>query len=122
MATGETAMLQLSALHANSTKVPVDRTKHQEARIATLKCRLEEHHPTFIVFCDTGNNRTCYEEIVGTFKDGRVWRGRTLCILVPHPSPPNLIYRPHMRAGSWWAEKGKEMHAAVVERLSGTTR
>lgn len=105
---GETAILEVSAFHAKSLGVDVDRITHRKERIATLGKRLKEEHPLFVVMY--GGYRDLYEEIAGeSFKDGYVWQGTTLCALVEHP-----VARPRPgRPWTSWIEKGKRIRSMV---------
>jgi hypothetical protein len=63
MATDETASIELMALHAPSLSHPSDRTTHRKERVATIRERLRENGPTFIVLY--GDYRDDYERMVG---------------------------------------------------------
>lgn len=84
---GETASLNLSALHAKNLNTDVDRFAYQEERLSILKMRLEENKPIFIVFYGK-TYAAKYEQIIGRkFNDSSfAWHKSTLCFLVPHPA------------------------------------
>lgn len=55
---GETAVLEVSALHAKNLEVDVDRTTHRNERIATLNKRLIAEQPIFMIMYGTKYNTT----------------------------------------------------------------
>lgn len=105
---GDTASLVLSALHAPDLKADVPRRLHREQRVNTLRERLKQHAPTFVVFYGTSYSRD-YERIADTnlIRNGYAWQGKTLCALVQHPTA-----RPGRPRG-WWSEKGREIRAYI---------
>ena len=82
----ETAIIELSAHHAVSVDVPVERTAHREHRIALIQRRLDVHAPRFVVFYGR-SYQVEYERVVDSpfGANGTIWRGATLCVLTPHP-------------------------------------
>jgi hypothetical protein len=83
---GETAVIELSALHAPNLEAVVEREIHRDDRIGEIRARLELYQPRFAVFYGT-TYRDAYGRVAGTFgKDGTTTNGRTLCIVVPHPT------------------------------------
>jgi hypothetical protein len=109
---GETASLNLSALHATSFNTPVNRIAHREERISTFRDRLEENKPKFVVFYGTGYS-TEYEKIVGTQFNGAgyAWHLSTLCLLVRHPTGQSNPAE--MKQGGWWIRKGQEIRSLI---------
>ncbi len=84
--TGDTALLEISALHARGLDVEVERALYREERIAEIRRRLHEHKPDLVVFFGK-TYRRAYEKIVGRFgPDLWRWTGETLCVLVQHPA------------------------------------
>ena len=86
----ETAIIELSAHHAVSMDVQVDRTAHRQDRIDVIQRRLDDYHPRFVVFYGRTYQGE-YERVIGApFRnDGSVWRGNTFCVLTTHPVAPN---------------------------------
>lgn len=104
----ETAVIELSAHHAVNMGIDVARTQHRDDRIALIRRRLDENEPTLVVFYGR-TYQTEYERVVGApfGPDGTLWRGRTLCVLTPHPvaqsGPPP----------AYWVSLGHAMREAV---------
>ena len=85
---GETAVIELSALHAPNLQADVERTVHREARIGDLRQRIETHQPRFAIFYGT-TYRSEYARVAGAFgADGTTQLKNTLCVLTPHPTAP----------------------------------
>ena len=104
---GETAVLEISALHAKGLSEDVERVTHRAARISTLNKRLKEYHPIFVIMYALGY-KDIYEQIVGDpFRNGFAWQGSTLCALVEHPTA-----RPGKLA-EWWINKGKDIWSMI---------
>lgn len=107
MADGETAVLELSALHAQNMSVDVERTLHRAERIGVLKSRLAEYAPAFAVFYGA-TYRDEYAKIAGAFNaEGWCWNGSTLCVLTQHPA-----YR-YAPGEEYWIALGDWMREAV---------
>jgi hypothetical protein len=105
---GTTAVLEISALHAPSMNVDVERTRYRAERIAELKRQLEANQPRFALFYGTSYRRE-YETMVGPFNaDGWRWSGQTLCVLASHP-----VSRPTPPA-EYWRALGAWMRRAVA--------
>jgi hypothetical protein len=79
---GDTASVEVSALHAASLDILVDRDAYRDQRITILKERLEAYRPKFVVFYGLGYSGI-YEKIANARFDinGYAWRGSTLCAL-----------------------------------------
>jgi hypothetical protein len=88
---GDTALLEVSALHAKNLAATVDRNAYRDRRIAILKGRLETNRPKFVVFYGLGY-QSVYEKIANARFDanGYACRGSTLCVLVVGPTAPNI--------------------------------
>ncbi len=101
---GETALIEVSALHAPNLGANVDRLAYRDERIATIRERLTEHEPRFVILYGVGY-REIYERIAGSpfDADGFTRSGPTLCVLVEHPTA-----RPG-KPPEWWIEKGLEI-------------
>lgn len=103
----DTLLIELSSVNAKSLSVSVpERERHREERIETIRRRMMENSPKFVVFYGV-SYRNDYENVAGSSFDehGYCWRGRTLCVLVPHP-----VARPP-KTSDWWSAKGREMSA-----------
>jgi hypothetical protein len=112
---GETALIELSSLHAPSLAAEVvGRTSHRKDRIALIKRRMEENQPKFALFYGTGY-REEYEKIVGgTFDaNGGCWSGNTLCVLARHPIGVGAP------GEDFWIDLGRRVRA-TVDGGSGT--
>ena len=105
---GDTASLEVSALHARGYDTTVNRTAYREERIKVLKERLGEWRPKIVVFYGQ-EYRAIYESISDACFDaqGFAWHGETLCVLVRHPT--GRSNPAEMKKGEWWAAKGREM-------------
>jgi len=90
---GQTLLVEVSSVNASSLSVPVlEREAHRAERIATIRRRILEHEPEFVVFYGR-RYANAYAEIAGDSfdADGYRWAGPTLCALVRHPvSRPTL--------------------------------
>ncbi|MBX3155001.1 MAG: hypothetical protein KF773_03300 [Deltaproteobacteria bacterium] len=83
---GDTAVLEISALHAANTSVDVERRVHRSERVAELKRQLASNEPTFALFYGT-TYRSEYEAIAGHFGvDDWRWTSDTLCAITQHPA------------------------------------
>jgi hypothetical protein len=109
---GEAASLNLSALHATNLGTPVNRIAHREERISTLRARLDENTPIFVVFYGTGYIKE-YEKIIGRQFNGAgyAWHRSTLCLLVRHPTGQGNS--PEMKRGDCWIRKGQEIRSLI---------
>lgn len=103
---GETAVIELSALHAKNLSVDVERTLHRDERIERIQREMLFHKPKVALFFGT-SYRSEYERIAGQFVNGWTWCGDTLCALVQHPA-----YRFAPR-GEYWMNLGRWLKAAV---------
>lgn len=116
-AEGETAVVELGALHAPGLATPIDRLTHRDERIEILGQRLLKYAPQIAV-CYGYKFEEQFESVCGGEfnNDGFRWRGSTLCALVPGPTS-FLRGRPTPWASaSWWIEKGRTMRAMVDTR------
>ncbi len=104
---GETCVVELSALAANSILIKRDRKRFRDDRVTTLAQRLEESGAKFAVLYGL-ECRDDFEVIAGGPFDelGYRWRGGTLCVLATHPVT-------HGVPDSWWIAKGQEMRRLV---------
>ncbi len=111
---GETAVIELNALHAPNLAATVDREKHRPYRIRTIHERMESYQPMFVVFYGIGY-RPFYEQIVGErFAEGGFTRsGDTLCALVPHPARSG-------KKRTWWGDFAGRLRTATHTSLSVT--
>lgn len=106
----ENAVVELSALHARSLDVQVDRAKFRNEWIAEIKRRLQTRHPKFTLFYGA-SYRPYYARIADTFNsEGYAWNGSTLCVLTQHPTPR---FRP-AAPPDYWIALGSWMRAAIA--------
>ena len=105
---GETALIELGALHAPSLASVVDRETYRQERIKALHERLERYQPVFALCYGLGY-REQFEQVVGSAfdSDGFTRCGKTLCVLTPGPTS-----RVHQDK-EWWIDLGKRMRAMV---------
>lgn len=110
MSLGETAVIELNALHARSLAAKVEREVYRPKRIVTIRERMVENRPAFAVFYGT-QYRTFYEEIVGHAfdEDGFASSGDTTCVLVPHSARSG-------KTNCWWARRGVEIRRRCESR------
>jgi hypothetical protein len=109
----DTLLIELSAVNAPSLSAHVaERESHRAERIATIRRRMEENRPKFVVFYGVGY-RGEYEKVVGgPFDgDGYRWHGTTLCALVRHPAARSSS------PASWWSAKGGEMRRMRLSNI-----
>ena len=86
---GETALLELSCLPAENNGVPIPRDLFRKERIATIRQRLVEHAPRFVVFYSPDPRyRSAWNEIAGTLleRDAPVKVGSTTFVVTYHPN------------------------------------
>lgn len=107
---GETAVLELGALHAPSLAAEVDRETFRSERTSLLHQRIVERDPVFVV-CYGYTFKRQFESVIGSTFDARSFakRNATLCVLVPGPTSflrgkPTPWAKPE-----WWIAKGNEM-------------
>jgi len=104
----ETAVIELSAHHAVNMGIEVARTQHRDDRTALIRRRLDENEPTLAVFYRR-MYQSEYQRVAGApfGPDGAVWRGRTLCVVTPHPVAQSGPPPPY------WVSLGRGMRKAV---------
>lgn len=107
MSGGNSAIIELSALHARNLEVPVERMLYRPERIAEIRRRLAKKERGFAIFYGV-SYRSEYQQIAGTFNDaGWTWSGSTLCVLVVHPA-----YR-FAPGNEYWYELGHWLRSAL---------
>jgi hypothetical protein len=106
---GETCVVELSALAANSLATVRDRGTFLDERCAHLRKRMLENKPVFAVMYGL-RAKMSYEGIACAQFDanGYAWVGQTLCVIVKHPT----ARRGH--PPMWWAAKGQQMRMAIA--------
>jgi hypothetical protein len=120
---GETAIVELGALHAPALATRVDRISHRDERIEILAQSLLRYRPAFVV-CYGYKFEQQFERVVGGAfgNEGFRWQRTTLCALVPGPTS-FLKGRPTPWAAAlWWIEKGRMMRAMVEARNDSLER
>ncbi len=104
---GETAVIELSALHARNLGQNVPRTLFRSARIAEICRRLALKTRGFALFYGL-TYETEFAEVAGDFGPaGCRWHGNTFCVLTVHPA-----YR-YAPPSAYWVELGNWIRAAV---------
>jgi hypothetical protein len=119
-ANGESALIEICALHAPNTTAKSDRISHRDERIVTLRERLAHYKPTFALFYGV-TYRDEYAEVAGGAFDDDDFRssGDTLCVLTPHPTS-HLHGKPTpWNKGEWWITLSKRMRETVGARSKG---
>ena len=106
---GETLLAELSSVNATSLSVQIpQREAYRAARVVTIRRRMLENEPEFIVFYGLRYADAYAEVAGGPFNSDRYrWNGPTLCALVRHPTAI-----PTSPASSW-TEKGALESVAV---------
>jgi hypothetical protein len=109
---GETALLELSCLPAENNGVPVARDLFRNERIATIRERLSQHAPRFVVFYSPDPRyRSAWNEIAGTplERDTPVTVGSTTFVVTYHPN------------GEWskvyWVSAGQKLRNNVLRLM-----
>jgi hypothetical protein len=114
---GETAVVELGALHAPGLRTEIDRSSFREHRISNLHTRLVENEPILVVCYGYIFSEQFTKVVGGSFNDvGFLWLDRTLCFLAPGPtsfrkSEPFPWQRPQ-----WWLDTGHVIRELVEER------
>ncbi len=101
---GETCLIELSGLPANSFKVPRDRESFREARIQHIQQKLLAAPPVFVVMYGKGNHKH-WDRIAAAFSES----DRTIAVVAPHP----------VARGSHdtdWIELGHRLRAQIDQR------
>lgn len=114
---GETAVLELGALHAPGLDSHVDRQTFRDTRIERLRGRLTEYQPIFVA-CYGRKFQDQFQRIIdGKFDhDGFAWSRSTLCVMLPGPTShlrgkPTPWVKPE-----WWTMKGLSMRNLLESR------
>lgn len=107
---GDTCVVELSAVAARNFATKRDRGAFRAQRVRTLRKRLVDNKPKFVLFYGS-RCREDYERIAGGSFDrrGYRWSGNTLCVLVEHPAA-----RPG-KPTAWWIRKGRGMRKRVQD-------
>ena len=80
----ETCVVELSGVAARSSRVEGDRKAHLPERIETIKRRLEEHSPKFVVMYGVGQMAS-WQEIAGwSMEVGKIVKVGDTCFVCPH--------------------------------------
>jgi hypothetical protein len=89
---GQTCVIELSSIAAASLATIVDRESFRAERISTIRRKIEEHQPTFVVMYSR-SHMDCWEQIVGgTFDDDVRRIGRTVACFRLHPTRTSNVY------------------------------
>jgi hypothetical protein len=112
---GETALLEISSLPAEHGHVEIPRMLYRAERTQTLRQRLLDCKPEFVVFYSPDDSKdhkcvTAWNAITGKqlVRDEPVVVGRTVCLMTYHPN------------GEWskkyWEEMGHRLRSACDQR------
>ena len=106
-ATGETCLLELSGLPANSGKITRDRESFLDRRIARLKCAIETYEPKLVVMYGKGHQKQ-FGEIAKPLPelDRAALVGKTLILFTTHTNARGL-------SDEHWRNLGKALSAAA---------
>ena len=88
-ANGETALIELSSLPAKNNGIPIQRELFRKQRIETIKSRLSQFKPRFVVFYSPNPQyRAAWNEISGVALEGDkpVLIDRTAAVVTYHPN------------------------------------
>jgi hypothetical protein len=104
---GQTALIELSALHARNLGDDVDRLAYRSERIADIRDHLMRKDAGFAIFYGL-TYEEYYAQIAGDFGPNACrWSGDTLCVLVVHPA-----YR-FAPGADYWISLGHWLRVAV---------
>jgi hypothetical protein len=114
--TGETALVELSAIAAPSTSVEESlRLTHLPERIATIRANIAKYHPQFVLFYGGGRDPIArrpyierWNEIAGVRLEPKVAAKRdgTAYLATPHPTSHGLT-------NAFWFNLGRQLVDAV---------
>jgi hypothetical protein len=106
---GETCVIELSGLPANSLKVPRNRSLYKAERINKIRHKLQKYKPSFVVMYGL-NEKESWETIGGPeLKTGNIIRlGSTLLVFTPHPAAHGL-------GKQYWIDTGRNLHKKYSE-------
>ena len=98
---GETCVIELCAFAAKSYKVPIDRESFRRHRIETIRQRMLEHKPDFVIMYGASDRKHWTEIAGGDLEPDKVEKhGSTLFAFTSHPVA-------HGRKDSDWAKLGE---------------
>ena len=84
---GETCVIELSGLPANSFKVPRDRKSFREKRIEVIRQRMQTYRPALVVMYGASEKEYWEELVERSFPLNNVLRvGPTIVAFAPHPT------------------------------------
>jgi len=106
---GESAVLELSSLAARNLGTPRDRHAFQRQRIETLRFKILEYKPAFVVMYGY-SNRADWCELVQTdlVPDKIVMLGPTACVLLRHP-----VGGKPAEPASYWIRAGERLREVM---------
>jgi hypothetical protein len=120
--TGETALIELSAVAAPSTSVAEAlRLTHLPERIATIRARIAQHRPKLVLFYGAGRDPVeglpyleRWSAIAGVQLEPRVVvrRDGTAYVATPHPTAHGLT-------NAFWTELGQELASRCTSKARG---
>jgi hypothetical protein len=107
---GETCVIELSGLAANSLKVDRDRTQFRQERIAVIRQRMLTYKPSLVVMYGKSESEH-WQEIAGSDQtwppDSILQRESTVLVYTRHPVTPG-------RCNADWLDLGERLrHVAL---------
>jgi hypothetical protein len=103
---GETCVIELSGLPANSFDVPRERELFRQERISVMCKKMRTYKPVLVVIYGVGTRRRW--ELGGGYSSDRLRRLQsTILEFTPHPSRPS-------REDAYWVERGERLRQTVM--------
>jgi hypothetical protein len=103
MIDGETCVIELSGLPANSFAVRRNRREFRSERIAVIRQRMHTHNPALVVMYGKQDKKHWEEISEGAFPPNGIQRlDSTILAFTPHPSRPS-------RPPKYWMEWGERL-------------
>jgi len=101
--TGDTCVIELSGLPANSLKVERDRESFRSERIAVIREKIRDHKPKFVLMYGKGA-KSYWEEIAESAlsSENILKIGPTIVAFTPHPTS-------HGSSNTYWMELGQRL-------------
>jgi hypothetical protein len=103
---GETCVIELSGLPANSFDVPRERGLFRQKRISVMCEKMRRHKPVLVVIYGVGTKRH-WESGGGYSRDNLQRLQSTILEFTPHPSRPS-------RKDAYWVEQGERLRQTVL--------
>lgn len=112
-ATGETCVIELSAIAANSLATKrAERTAFREGRVDTIRARVMSYRPLFVVVYGLTNRENWQSLIRGRFDDeGFAKLGESIVCMAKHP-----VGGKPAEPAAYWIRLGSELREKCVRR------